>query len=190
MIKELLVRANEAVRSLSTLDDDRINEVLRAVACRLRQSEAEILRENFRDLERMSPDDPKYDRLKLTTDRLAGIADDMENVVTLPSPLGKTLAEWSRPNGMRLRKVSVPFGVIGVIYEARPNVTCDVFSLCLKSGNVCVLKGGSDADCSNRALVKVIHSVLSEMGVNPSVCLLLPPDREATAELLEAVGCQ
>lgn len=188
MIKELLVRANEAVRSLSTLDDDRINEVLRAVACRLRQSEAEILRENLKDLERMSPDDPKYDRLKLTTDRLAGIAGDMENVATLPSPLGKTLAEWSRPNGMRLRKVSVPFGVIGVIYEARPNVTCDVFSLCLKSGNVCVLKGGSDADCSNRALVKVIHSVLSEMGVNPSVCLLLPPDREATAELLEAVG--
>ena len=112
----------------------------------------------------------------------------MENVSTLPSPLNKVLSETTRPNGMVIRKVTVPFGVIGVIYEARPNVTFDVFSLCFRSGNVCVLKGGSDADFSNRALVRIIHSVLERQGINPAVCTLLPPDREATAELLGAVG--
>ena len=136
----------------------------------------------------MDPANPKYDRLKLTTDRLEGIAGDMRNVTTLPSPLGKVLSETTRPNGMVIRKVSVPFGVIGVIYEARPNVTFDVFSLCFKSGNACVLKGGSDADDSNRALVGIIHQVLERHGVNPAVCCLLPPDREATTELLNAVG--
>ena len=136
----------------------------------------------------MDPANPKYDRLKLTEERLAGIAGDMKNVASLPSPLGKLLSETARPNGMVIRKITVPFGVIGVIYEARPNVTFDVFSLCLKSGNACVLKGGSDADSTNRALVAIIHNVLAKQGVNPAVCTLLPPDREATTELLNAVG--
>ena len=112
----------------------------------------------------------------------------MKNVASLPSPLGKLLSEITRPNGMVIRKMTVPFGVIGVIYEARPNVTFDVFSLCFKSGNACVLKGGSDADSSNRALVAIIHDVLTRQGVDPAVCTLLPPDREATTELLNAVG--
>ena len=107
----------------------------------------------------MDKNDPKYDRLKLTEERLKGIAADTRNVATLPSPLGKVLKESVRPNGMKLTKVSVPFGVIGIIYEARPNVSFDVFSLCLKSGNACILKGGSDADCSNRAIISVIHKV-------------------------------
>lgn len=136
----------------------------------------------------MDPANPKYDRLKLTTDRLAGIAGDMRNVASLPSPLSKVISEAIRPNGMAIRKVSVPFGVIGVIYEARPNVTFDVFSLCFKSANACILKGGSDADDSNRALVTIIHSVLERHGINPDVCTLLPPEREATTELLNAVG--
>jgi gamma-glutamyl phosphate reductase len=139
-------------------------------------------------LSRMDPANPKYDRLKLTEERLAGIAGDMKNVASLPSPLGKLLSETTRPNGMVIRKMTVPFGVIGVIYEARPNVTFDVFSLCFKSGNACVLKGGSDADSSNRALVAIIHDVLTRQGVDPAVCTLLPPDREATTELLNAVG--
>lgn len=136
----------------------------------------------------MDPANPKYDRLKLTEERLEGIASDMRNVAALPSPLGRILEETVRPNGLHLKKVSVPFGVIGIIYEARPNVSFDVFSLCLKSGNACVLKGGSDADCSNRAIVKVIHEVLSQLGVDTHVVELLPASREATAELLHAEG--
>ena len=185
---QLLQQASQAVACLQSCSDSLIQQILNDTALTLLANMESILKANEEDLSRMDTSNPKYDRLKLTESRLRGIAEDMQNVSALPSPLGKTYSETIRPNGMTIRKISVPFGVIGVIYEARPNVTCDVFSLCLKSGNVCVLKGGSDADCSNRALVKVIHSVLSEMGVNPSVCLLLPPDREATAELLEAVG--
>lgn len=136
----------------------------------------------------MDKNDPKYDRLKLTEERLKGIAADTCNVATLPSPLGKVLKESVRPNGMKLTKVSVPFGVIGIIYEARPNVSFDVFSLCLKSGNACILKGGSDADCSNRAIISVIHKVLKKFKINPHIVELLPADREATAALLNAVG--
>ena len=136
----------------------------------------------------MDPKDPKYDRLKLTVERLQGIAADTRNVATLPSPVGRTLKEHTHPQGMRLRKVSVPFGVIGIIYEARPNVSFDVFSLCLKSGNACILKGGSDADSSNRAIISVIHEVLEHFNINPHIVELLPADREATAELLNARG--
>lgn len=136
----------------------------------------------------MDVKDPKYDRLKLTEERLKSIATDTRNVATLPSPLGKILKETIRPNGMKLSKVSVPFGVIGIIYEARPNVSFDVFSLCLKSGNACILKGGSDADYSNRAIISVIHEVLKKFNINPHIVELLPADREATSELLHAVG--
>lgn len=165
-----------------------INRILIDTASALLTRQAEVLAANVEDLSRMDPANPKYDRLKLTEERLAGIAGDMKNVASLPSPLGKLLSEITRPNGMVIRKMTVPFGVIGVIYEARPNVTFDVFSLCFKSGNACVLKGGSDADSSNRALVAIIHDVLTRQGVDPAVCTLLPPDREATTELLNAVG--
>ena len=132
--------------------------------------------------------DPKYDRLKLTPERLRGIASDMMNVASLPSPLGRILEETVRPNGLRLKKVSVPFGVIGIIYEARPNVSFDVFSLCFKSGSACVLKGGHDADCSNRAIVSLIHEVLQRFNLDAHLVELLPVEREATAELLHAEG--
>ena len=174
--------------ALQKVSDSQVSEVLRDVAAGLRAGAADILAANALDLARMNPDNPKYDRLKLTPERIDGIASDMENVAGLPSPLGKVLSEVVRPNGMTIRKVSVPFGVVGVIYEARPNVTADVFSLCFRSGNVCVLKGGSDADDSSRAIVSVIHNVLSAHGIDTSVCTLLPADREATAELLGAVG--
>ena len=185
---EILHRASEAVSSLQMISDETVSAILREVASELRTAVDSILEANAKDLARMSPDNPKYDRLKLTPERIDGIASDMENVAGLPSPLGKVISEQVRPNGMTIRKVSVPFGVIGVIYEARPNVTADVFSLCFRSGNVCVLKGGSDADDSSRAIVSVIHQVLTMHGIDTSVCTLLPADREATSELLGAVG--
>lgn len=188
MINELLQQTLAASRQLVMLDDATINRVLLDTADALMSCQAEVLAANAEDLRRMDPANPKYDRLKLTEKRLAGIAGDMKNVASLPSPLGRLLSEAVRPNGMVIRKVTVPFGVIGVIYEARPNVTFDVFSLCFKSGNACVLKGGSDADCSNRALVAIIHDVLASLGIDPAICTLLPPDREATTELLNAVG--
>lgn len=187
-IDPLLKQSAVAARQLITLSDEAINSILRDTADELINRQTEILAANENDLARMDSADPKYDRLKLTPDRLLGIAEDMRNVACLASPLGKTVSETTRPNGMLIRKVSVPFGVIGVIYEARPNVTFDVFSLCLKSGNACVLKGGSDADYSNRALVEIIHNVLKKYNIHPAICTLLPPDREATTELLNAVG--
>lgn len=186
--KEILHKASEATTVLQMLTDETISQILREVASGLRDATPHILAANAKDLARMSPDNPKYDRLKLTPERIAGIASDMENVAGLPSPLGHVLSEAVRSNGMTIKKISVPFGVVGVIYEARPNVTADVFSLCFRSGNVCVLKGGSDADDSSRAIVSVIHAVLEKHDIDPAVCTLLPADREATAELLTAVG--
>lgn len=187
-IHNLLEQTAKASRGLLSLSDDRINRILQDTAEELLNNQAYILEENAKDLARMDMANPKYDRLKLTADRLADIAGDMQKVSSLPSPLGKIVSETKRPNGMTIQKITVPFGVIGVIYEARPNVTCDVFSLCLKSGNACLLKGGSDAHYSNSALTKIIHRVLERAGISPAICTLLPPDREATTELLNAVG--
>ena len=186
--REMLQKAAGSVVALQKLSDADVSKVLLEVASALRSATDDILAANAQDLARMDPANPKYDRLKLTPERIDGIASDMENVAVLPSPLGKVLSEAVRPNGMTITKVSVPFGVIGVIYEARPNVTADVFSLCFRSGNVSVLKGGSDADDSSRAIVKVIHEVLERNGIDTSVCTLLPAAREATAELLGAIG--
>ena len=176
----------EASLQLLELTDKDINKILLAVAEAAIEQTDFILSENLKDLERMDPANPKYDRLKLTKERLQSIAFDIRNVATLPSPLGRTLKENTLPNGLRIRRVSVPFGVIGIIYEARPNVSFDVFSLCLKSGNACILKGGSDADCSNRAIIHVIHQVLKHFQLNPHIVELLPATHEATAELLHA----
>ena len=187
-LTETFQKVRLASRRLALSDEGLINEVLRAVADETAVAAGDILAANAEDLRRMEPDDPKYDRLMLTPERLAGIAADMRNVAALPSPLNITLEERMRPNGLRIRKVSVPFGVVGIIYEARPNVSFDVFSLCLKSGNSCILKGGSDADCSNRAIVEMIHRVLGRFGMDGHVVELLPASREATAELLHAEG--
>ena len=187
-IDKLLRETAAAAKQLVALPDEQVVAILRQVADALEAHQADVLAANAEDLQRMDLANPKYDRLKLTTDRVEAIANDMRNVASLPSPLGRLLNETVRPNGMVIKKISVPFGVIGVIYEARPNVTFDVFSLCFRSGNACVLKGGSDADCSNRALVQIIRSVLKEQGIDPAVCTLLPPEREATEELLNAVG--
>lgn len=183
--KEQALRAS---RSLNLLTKDRLNEVLLAIADEAVAKAEYILAANAEDLAAMDPGHPMYDRLQLTVKRIEGIAADMRNVASLPSPLDKVLMETVRPNGMKITKVSVPFGVVGVIYEARPNVSFDVFSLCFKSGNVCVLKGGSDAWHSNRAIVDLIRSVLSRFGIDPNVVILLPAGHEAAAELMQAVG--
>ena len=141
-----------------------------------------------KDLAKMERENPMYDRLLLTKERISAIAADIRNVAGLPSPLGKVLMESERPNGLKLKRVSVPFGVIGIIYEARPNVSFDVFSICLKSGNACILKGGTDAHASNSAIVSLIHSVLKKNGVSEEIVALLPAGREATGALLSAVG--
>lgn len=178
----------QASRSLNLVSDETINQVLLSLADEaVAQSEA-ILAENAKDLAIMDKDNPMYDRLLLSKERIEGIAADIRNVASLSSPLGKLLMETERPNGMKISKITVPFGVVGIIYEARPNVGFDVFSLCLKSGNVCVLKGGTDAHNSNSAIVKVIQSVLVKSGLDKNIVTLLPAGREATAELMNAVG--
>lgn len=178
----------KASKTLNLLDSNIVNKVLNEVAdAAIHHTEA-ILAENEKDLVRMDKFDPKYDRLQLTAERIEGIATDMRNVAALPSPVGRVLSENLRPNGLKITKVSIPFGVIGIIYEARPNVTFDVFSLCLKSGNACVLKGGSDAIDSNTIIVEIIREVLQKNNINENVLTLLPSGREETHQLLNARG--
>ena len=185
---ETFKKAKAASRSLALISEDLRNQILLAVADVIVDLQERILSSNEKDLAKMDPKNPLYDRLQLTPKRLDDIASDMRHVAELPSPLGHITKEKTLPNGLRLHRVSVPFGVIGMIYEARPNVTFDVFSLCFKSGNACVLKGGSDADLSNQASVELIHEVLERYGVDPAVVTLLPATHEATGEMLNAVG--
>jgi gamma-glutamyl phosphate reductase len=177
-----------ASQSLAFVTEETIRDILLAVADAAEAKASYILLNNKKDLDLMDITNPKYDRLMLTKERIAGIAADIRNVASLPSPLGRTLMQKEMPNGMVISKVSVAFGVIGIIYESRPNVSFDVFSLCLKSGNACLLKGSHDAHQSNLAIVSVIHDVLKKFRIDPAVCTLLPADREATAELMNARG--
>ena len=185
-LEQTLSAVQDASRHLLAVDGGKINEILCAVADEAVAKSSYILEENRKDLERMDAANPKYDRLKLTEARLQEIADGLRQVAALPSPLGRVLKECVLPNGLQIKRVSVPFGVIAIIYEARPNVSFDVFSLCLKAGSACVLKGGSDADCSNRAIVAVIHAVLQRYGLDTHLVELLPSDHETTARVLRA----
>lgn len=187
-LTDIFNKVKAASRRLGLLTDEQRNGILLSVADAITANSEMLLDANAEDLARMDKDNPLYDRLMLTEQRLKGIADDMRHVATLPSPLGIESKHRTLDNGLRLKRISVPFGVIGVIYEARPNVTFDVFSLCLKSGNACILKGGKDADCSCRAAISLIHQVLQEKGVDTAVATLLPATHEATAEMLNAVG--
>lgn len=186
-LQHIFKRVKQASRKLNLLSEDTIKQVLEDLAIKAVEATDTILAANQQDLERMESTDPKYDRLKLTRERIAGIAADIRSVADLPSPLGKTLSARTLENGLQMKKVSVPLGVIGIIYEARPNVTFDVFSLCLRSGNALLLKGGSDARDSNAAIVELIHQVLEQNGVDKDIVQLLPPDRAATHEMLHAV---
>ena len=188
MIENTLQLLKDASYSLPMLEENQINDVLLTLADAIEKESAGLLEANARDLARMDRNNPVYDRLMLTEERLAGIASDMRHVAELENPVGKVIDERVRPNGMKLTRVRVPFGVIGVIYEARPNVSFDVFSLCFKSRNACALKGGSDAYDSNCAIVELIHRVLSDKGIDPHVVELLPAGHEAATELMKAVG--
>ena len=189
---ELIVKQLQAVQNASrkivTLDTEAINALLVDLAERIPAAAEAILEANRKDLERMDAADPRYDRLLLNESRLKAIAADLRNVAALPSPLNRVLEERTLPNGLELQKVSVPLGVVGIIYESRPNVTFDVFALCLKSGNATVLKGGSDAAFSNIAIVELIQSVIGDCGLDADMIYLLPAEREAAHILLNAVG--
>ena len=187
-LKLLFERVKEASLSLTGISDAKVNAILNDVAAESLMNSEVILAENRKDLEKMDPENPLYDRLKLDETRLEGICSDMRNVSLLPSPLGIVEKHKILPNGLELTRVSVPFGVIGIVYEARPNVTFDVFSLCLKAGSACVLKGGKDADCSNRAIVGLIKKVLTKHSIDDHVLELLPSTHASTGELLHATG--
>ncbi|GMQ27011.1 glutamate-5-semialdehyde dehydrogenase [Algoriphagus sp. oki45] len=174
-------------RKLIHLEDAQIRAILSDLAELAEEKTPFLLSENQKDLDRMDSENPMYDRLLLTDTRIKGIANEIRQVADLESPLGIVLEKKSLENGLELTKISVPLGVIGIIYEARPNVTFDVFSLALKSGNGLVLKGGSDADFSNRAIMSLIHEVMGKHGFPKEAFQLLPPDRKATQALLEAV---
>src|SRR5674476_108903 len=167
--ESILISAKKATRTASQLSEKQINQLIEQIADAAISNIQLIIDENLKDLALMDLQDPRYDRLKLTSERINGIASELRNVATLPSPLNRILSDVLQPNGLHIRKISVPFGVIGIIYEARPNVTFDVAGLCLKSGNVCVLKGGSDAGFSNLAIVSIIRQVLEQHKVDPNM---------------------
>ncbi len=187
-ITPVLKKAVKAGKTLLETDNKVIDKLLLDLADEIVSKSDYIIAENRKDLDLMDRSDPKYDRLQLTGERIASIASDIRNVSGLPSPLGRILSESERPNGLVISKVSVPFGVIGIIYEARPNVTFDVFSLCVKSGNACILKGGSDAIHSNKAIVAIIKDVLDKNGFSRDIISLLPAGHEETAQLMNAHG--
>lgn len=178
----------KASTGLTLLDDAQRSKVLTTLAGLLRQTIPQIVQENTKDLNLMAKDDPKYDRLLLTEKQINGIADDVEQVASLPTPVGSVLEQRVMPNGLELQKITVPLGVVAVIYESRPNVTIDVFTLCFKAGNACILKGGKEAEHSNAFLVSLIHQALQLHGIDINAVYLLPPEREATQVLLGAVS--
>jgi len=182
----LFREAKNATKAFSILSEQVINKTLFLIAEAAVENTKFILEENQKDLDLMQQSDPKYDRLILTSGRIESIAADIRHVGELPSPIGHVLSKDARQNGLKISRISVPFGVVGIIYESRPNVTFDVFSLCLKSGNVCILKGGSDAIHSNTAIVKVIKEVLRKNDIDQNILILLPAGRDETIQLLKA----
>jgi glutamate-5-semialdehyde dehydrogenase len=182
-----LVKVREAARELARCDDTTIQRVLNSLADQSLAAVEAILAANRSDLSRMPQSDPKYDRLMLNPDRLNAIADDLRFVAKLPSPVGELLEQRKLENGLELSKIRVPMGVIAVIFESRPNVTFDVFALCLKTQNACVLKGSSDAHDTNQVIVSLIHEVLIRHGLNPDAVFLAPPEREWLPQILQAV---
>lgn len=187
-MNNLFHRVKEVSKELLLLTDEQRSNILLRIAERAESSMEQLLLANSIDLQKLEKSNPLYDRLLLTPERITSIVADLRKVASLPSPLGFISKERTLSNGLYLRRVSVPFGVIGVIFEARPNVCFDVFSICFKSGNACVLKGSHTAEESNRAIIALIHDVLRETGVPTDVLALLPPTHEATANLLAAVG--
>jgi len=187
-MNEIILRAKQAVRESAAVSEEARKDLLETLADAIVAESGTLLEANAEDLKKMDPSNPLYDRLQLTEQRLEAIAADMRAVASLPSPTGRIREQRTLPNGLELKKVSVPFGVVAVVYEARPNVTFDVFSLCFKTGNVCLLKGGRDADSSNRAGVDLIRRTLAKKGLCPDLVGLMPATHEAVGEVLGATG--
>jgi glutamate-5-semialdehyde dehydrogenase len=181
-----LQAAAKAKQILQQLAPDTKITILNAIADGLVAHTPDILVANKIDLDRMPDDDPKKDRLLLNSDRLKGLADSVQQIAQLADPTDQLLLKKTLPNGLEIEKITVPLGVVGVIYESRPNVTIDVAALCIQSGNVCLLRGGSDALHTNEALLKVIHDILEQHGIATTIVQLLPVDRKHVSELLEA----
>ena len=178
----------QAARSMSAITPEQTPQALTAMADALICHTDDIVKANQRDLDKIDPSDYRYDRLKLDANRIAAIAADTRNVASLPAPCGEVIEEREMPNGLKISRVRVPMGVVGVIYEARPNVTVDVVSIALRSGNAVVLKGGSDANESNTVLASILRDTLAAQGLNPDLIQLLPPSHEAATDLMNAVG--
>ena len=185
-LSNVLKKVRAASRELNLIDDKIINQALLKVALLIIKSKKEILQENAKDLRKISKDDPVYDRILLNGERIEGIANSLKLIAKYKSPIGKTLEERKLENGLNLKKVSVPFGVIGIIFEARPNVVVDVFALCFKSKNACVLKGGSSSENSNKVFIKIIQKVLKSSLGNADIAVILPNDREIVGQFLKA----
>ncbi len=177
-----------AARSMVNLTAEKTSKIILDLADALVANSASIIAANAKDLARMDPANPNYDRLVLNEERIEGIAADTRNVAHLPAPCGEIIDETVRPNGLKIRRVRVPLGVVGVIYEARPNVTIDVVSLCLRSGNAVVLKGGSDAADSCTELIRIVHEVLKMNDVDTDIVQLLAFNHDSANELMNAVG--
>jgi len=185
-LKNTLAKAKAASRSLQTVDNDIVSSVLLKISDAAIERSGFILDENRKDLSLMEKSDPRYDRLMLTEERIRGISGDIASIARMKSPAGRKLSEYKRPDGLKISRISVPFGVIGVIYESRPNVTFDVFSLCFKSGNAVILRGGKEAVNSNQAIVNVIKDVLAESGIDQNIVTLITGSRDDTLKLLHA----
>ena len=185
-IIHLLQATKKASLRLKTLSDKDRQKLLLDLSKELNENQETILAENQRDLDKMEDSNPKKDRLKLNTERIQGLIDGLQAVAQLPDPTGKLISEYTTDQGLNIQKITAPLGVVGVIYEARPNVTVDVASLCLRSGNAVVLRGGSDAEFTNIVLASLIHNVLEKNGLSKDIVQLLPIDRKFVKELLEA----
>ena len=191
MVKELCKRARAAEKFLSAADADMKNTALLYMAKGLLDDEEEILAANMTDLEKgreTGLSEGLLDRLMLNDDRLTFMSEGIVEITRLEDPVGRTLDSFERPNGLKISKISVHIGVVGIIYEPRPNVTADIFSLSMKTGNACVLKGGSDARRSNEAIAVLLREALRSEGIDPAAFTLLPAGHEAAGALLNAVG--
>ncbi|QOC21342.1 glutamate-5-semialdehyde dehydrogenase [Wenzhouxiangella sp. AB-CW3] len=190
LMEKLGKAARQATRSLAALDGEHRAQALRRCAAAIRNHQADLMAANKQDLEAARERGlagAMLDRLELTAERIAAMADGLEAIADLPDPLVRVLAEWTRPNGLRIQRVAVPIGVIGVIYESRPNVTADAAGLCLKSGNAVVLRGGSEAVASNRAILAALHEGLEAADVDQGAVQMLPTqDHEAVGAMLRA----
>ena len=185
-IEPLIIKTWKAAVDLRRATDKQLKSALVQLADELEKNSKQVLKENQKDVEKQDAGNPRIDRLILNDQRIEGIANSIRNISRLPNPSGKTLEKRTLYNGLQLQKITVPLGVVGAIYESRPNVTFDIAALCLRSQNGCLLKGSSEADYTNQAAIKIIKKVLKANGINPDCITLLPAERETVQELFTA----